>query len=412
MHMVQNKYSKTTILIAMCSLLIGLSGCGKKPEPKAEVPPPAVIVSDVKQQTVPIIMDVPGTVKPVITVEIVPRVSGYIFERNFTEGTNVIKNDPLYQIDPRPYQAKLDSLRAQLKQDQASLKFWTSEEARYTRLAKQGAASVEDKEKTIARKAEMIAAIDTDKANIEKAKLDLSFTKITAPFSGHIQETLVHIGDLVHQQQTEMTTVVQIDPIYVISNISREQVYRVQDLQKQGFAPTEEKKFIANLVMPDGKIYDHEGTLNYMSQLIDSSTDTLMVRFEFENPKKGGQRSLIPGQYIPLRMIVGHQPDALLIPEKSMLQTQEGTFVFVVDKDNKVEKRMVETGASYKQQLIVNKGLKMGERVISEGLQKVRPGMEVKITKAKADKSASRTNLLYVADSFDYPLILALRPAN
>ncbi|RLC07838.1 MAG: hypothetical protein DRI24_24255, partial [Deltaproteobacteria bacterium] len=173
MHMVQNKYSKTAIIIAICGLIISLSGCGKKPEPKAEVPPPSVIVSEVKQQTVPIIMEVPGTVKPVITVEIVPRVSGYIFERNFTEGTNVIKNDPLYQIDPRPYQAKLDSLRGQLKQDQASLKFWTSEEARYTRLAKQGAASVEDKEKTIARKAEMIAAIDTDKANIEKAKLDL-----------------------------------------------------------------------------------------------------------------------------------------------------------------------------------------------------------------------------------------------
>ena len=181
-----------------------------------------------------------------------------------------------------------------------------------------------------------------------------------------------------------MTTVVQIDPIYVISNISREQVYRVQQLQKQGLAPTAENEFSAELVMPDGSIYAHQGALDYISALIDPATDTMKVRFEFQNPKKGNQRSLIPGQYIPLRMIVGHQPDALLIPEKALLQTQEGTYVYVVDKDNKVEKRMITTGASHKQQWIVNKGLEKGERVISDGLQKVRPGMVVNIKDKEA----------------------------
>ena len=388
MHTVQNKYFvKTTVFIAACSLLLGLAGCGK-PEPKPPMPPPGVVVSEVKQETVPIVMDVAGTVQPVKTVKIVPRVSGYIFERNFTEGSNITEGDPLYLIDPRPYQSKLDSLKAQLEQHQASLKYWTSEAARYTRLSKQGAGSVEDKEKNIARKAEVTASIDAAKANIENAELDLSFTKITAPFSGRIQDTLAYVGDLVHKQETELTTVVQIDPIYVISSISREQVYRVQQLQKQGLAPTAENEFSAELVMPDGNIYSHQGTLNYISVLIDPSTDTLKVRFEFQNPKQGDQRSLIPGQYIPLRMIVGHQPDALLIPEKALLQTQEGTHVFVVDKDNKVEKRMVTTGASHKQQWIVKKGLKAGERVIAEGLQKVRPGMAVKVTDAAAHKPA------------------------
>jgi len=391
MHTVQNHYLiKTWVLFAAFSLLSGLTGC-EKPEQKQrpQLPPPGVVVSEVKQQTVPIVMEVPGTVQPVKTVKIVPRVSGYIFERNFTEGTNVAEGDQLYLIDPRPYRAKLESLQAQLGQDQASLKFWTSEAARYSRLASQGAGSVEDKEKAVAKEAETQASIEKDEADIENAKLDLGFTKITAPFSGRIQDTLAHVGDLVRKQETELTTVVQIDPIYVVSNISREQVYRVQKLQEQGLAPTAENDFAAELVMPDGSIYPHQGNLNYISALIDTATDTLTVRFEFPNPKQGDQRSLIPGQYIPLRMIVGHQPDALLIPEKALLQTQEGTHVFVVGKDNKVEKRMVTTGASHKQQWIVTKGLKMGERVIAEGLQKVRPGMEVKVTDAAVHKPAS-----------------------
>ena len=147
MHTVKNRYfMKAAVLIAACGLLIGLAGC-EKPKQKAKMPPPSVVVSEVKQETVPIVMQVAGTVQPVKTVQIVPRVSGYIFERNFIEGTNVTEGDPLYLIDPRPYQAKLDSLKAQLEQHQASLKFWSSEAARYTRLAKQGAGSVEDKEK-------------------------------------------------------------------------------------------------------------------------------------------------------------------------------------------------------------------------------------------------------------------------
>jgi membrane fusion protein (multidrug efflux system) len=381
-------FLKPTFPIAVCSLLIGLTGC-EKPEQKPEIPPPSVVVSDVKQETVPIIIEVAGTVQPVKTVKIVPRVSGYIFERNFTEGSSVSEGDPLYLVDPRPYQSKLDTLKARLKEHQASLEFWNSEAKRFDRLAQQGNVSQEDKERNDAKKAEVEASIEADKADIENAELDLSFTKITAPFSGRIQDTLVHVGDLVQKHQTELTTVVQIDPIYVKSNVSRAQVYRVQQLQQQGLAPKAAKEFSAQLVMPDGSIYSHPGTLNYISALIDPSTDTTEVRFEFPNPAKGAQLSLIPGQYIPLRMIVGHQPDALLIPEQSLLQTQEGTHVFVVGKHNKVEKRMVTLGASHEQQWIVNEGLKQGERVIAEGVQKVRPGMDVKVTGGAAEKPAS-----------------------
>jgi len=380
---------KAMVLIAVFGLLIGLTGCEKPTQKQTKRPPPGVVVSEVKQAAVPIVMEMAGTVQPVKTVDIVPRVSGYIFERHFTEGGNVTEGDPLYLIDPRPYQSKLDSLKAQLEQHQASFNFWTGEAERYEKLAKKGSVSVEKKDEAVSKKAEAKALIDVDKAQIENAELDLSFTKITAPFSGRIEETQAHVGELVQKQQTELTTVVQIDPIYVISNISREQLYRVQKLQQQGLAPATATEFTAELVMPDGSIYSNLGTLNYISALIDPATDTTQVRFAFSNPKKGAQLSLIPGQYIPLRMIAGHQPDALLIPEKALLQTQEGTYVFVVDKDNKVEKRMVTTGASHENQWIVKKGLKKGERVIAEGLQKVRPGMNVKIKDAAAKPATS-----------------------
>ena len=178
-------------------------------------------------------MEFSGTIKAIKTVDVIPRVSGYIEERHFTEGTFVKKGDPLYLIDPRPYQARLDALMAQLKLDRASLAFWEKETARYTSLAKQGAASKEKMEGTVAKRDETRATVEKDQADIENAKLDLSFTS-TAPFDGRIQETRINVGNLVQQQRDVLTTLVEMDPVYVMFNINRSMSIRNSASQAPG----------------------------------------------------------------------------------------------------------------------------------------------------------------------------------
>lgn len=379
--------SKGKVLLIGSVLILLLTGCGDKSKQKAAPPPPTVTVTEVAQHKIPIVMEFSGTITSVKTVDIIPRVSGYIEKRYFEEGTFVKEGDPLYLIDPRPFQARLDAHKAQLKSDQASLAYWENEAARYQRLAAQGAASQEKKEGALTKLNETRAAIEKDKADIENARLELSFTRIKAPFSGRIQETRINVGNLVQQQRDVLTTLVQMDPIYVIFNLSRNQVYQIQLLKRQEkLFPVEEMK--VELLLPDGSSYPEQGKINFISFQIDPTTDSVTVRAVFPNKHIGtGDYDLIPGQYAPVRLILGENPDALLIPETALVETQAGTNVFVVGKDNKVESRKVVAGSSYKQQRVINEGLKLGESVIIEGVQKVRPGMAVKPETASSPKT-------------------------
>jgi membrane fusion protein, multidrug efflux system len=381
------KTRKGKVLFIGSVLIVLLTGCGDKSNEKTVPPPPTVTVTEVAQQKIPIVMEFSGTITSVKTVDIIPRVSGYIEKRYFEEGTFVKEGDPLYLIDPRPFKARLDAHMARLKSDQASLAYWENEAARYQRLAAQGAASQEKKEGALTKLNETRAAIDEDKADIENARLELSFTRIMAPFSGRIQETRINVGNLVQQQRDVLTTLVQMDPIYVVFNLSRNQVYQIQLLKRQGkLFSVEEMK--VELLLPDGSSYQEQGKVDFISFRINPTTDSVTVRAVFPNKHIGtGDYDLIPGQYAPVRLILGENPDALLIPETALVETQAGIHVFVVGKDNKVESKKVVTGSSYKQKRVINEGLKLGDSVIIEGVQKVRPGMAVKPEAAAPPKS-------------------------
>ncbi len=365
-------------LVAGCVMALLLAGCGKKKEAEVKPPPPTVIVAQAVVKKIPIVTEYSGTVKAVKTVKIIPRVTGYLEKRYFTEGTTVKKGDLLYLIDPRPFKARLDAAMAQLKMHQAMLAFWKSEAQRYNRLAARGAASMEKKEATLAKLQETMAAIEKDKADIQMAKLELAYTRITAPFTGKVQATRIHEGNLVVKDRDVLTTMVKMDPIQVVFNVGRKEVYGLQEMkQKNQLLPRD--KMEVRLILPDGRVYSEVGRIDYVSSRINPATDCVTVRSIFHNKDLGKDNYVfIPGQYAPVKVTVGYNPKALLIPASAVVEDQTGIHVMVVGKGNKVEMRKVEVGATYKNFKEITKGLKEGEIVIIKGVQKVKSGMEVK----------------------------------
>lgn len=383
-----------TAAASFALVLLVASGCDDKATPPAAAPPPPEVkVVAVARETIPVIMPFAATVQAVQVVDIVPRVSGYIEERYFEEGTFVEKDAPLYLIDPRPYKARLDALKAQLKQDQAQVEFADAEAERYERLAKKGDVSKEARDKAISGRDEAVAKVAKDKADIEEGQLNLSFTRVNAPFAGRIEDTKTYPGSLVQQQRDVLTTLVQIDPVHVIFSMSRREGAVIQQLQKKGLAPPKVTDFKADLFLPDGSKYQHQGHLDFVSLQTDPKTDTITARAVFPNEGVAKrQTALIPGQYVPLQLIAGSQPDALLIPQAALVQSQIGSQVYVVGKDSKVEARTVEVDRAYDNRWVIRKGLEKDERVVVDGIQKVRSGVVVEAsdmeTKADADADA------------------------
>lgn len=338
--------------------------------------PPEVVVAEVTAGAVPIVMQFSGTVESVRAVDIIPRVSGYLEKRFFEEGANVKAGAPLYQIDPRPFQDAVDSHTAQLALDQANAAYWKSEAERYAEAVKSGAVSQQQYNEATSQSEQATAAVNRTQAQLNSAKLDLSFTNITAPFDGRIQQTREHPGALVDQYQDVLTTLVQVDPVYVIFNLTRRQLYEIQTMQLD--APHFAANAKVEVLLPNGEAYEQDGKIDFVSARIDSTTDSLTVRAVVPNDfSHGAEGLLVPGQYVPVRVILGEQAEALLIPKSALMQTQAGDQVLVIDQDDKVTIRKVEIGPAFQAHWVIKSGLKKGERVIVEGLQKAKSGSTV-----------------------------------
>ena len=379
-------------------LFVVVVGCHR--EEDAAPPPTEVVVTEVKQESIPIILNLNGTLRAVKAIDIIPRVSGYIEERYFEEGAFVKEGDPLYLIDPRPYKAALAGYRAQLAKSRADLRFLDIRAKRYTALADAQVASLEQRDEAVSQAAEMRAQIQLDLANIENAKLDLGYTLIKAPFDGRIQQTQINKGQLVTAQQTILTQLVQIDPMYAIFSLSRAEMFHIQERNVGGIASQDVAQFKAQIVLPNGEIYPREGVLDFLGTQIDPTTDMLEARAVFPNViDETDNMVLIPGQYVPVRMIVGQQADAIVVPEQTVMQTQAGRHVFVVNAQNEVEERKVEIDRAYRGDYVIASGLRPSERVILRGLQKVKPKAKVKPIPADATHSKADGGLSPASDA-------------
>ncbi len=358
-----NSLYRLASAIVLPLLFCSVTGCGKK---KAEAPPsPAVEVVDVVQKDVPVYMEWVASTDGSVNANIRPQVNGYLISQNYKEGDVVKKGQLLFRIDPRVFQSDLDQANGQLAQQVAR---WTTAKANLKRikpLAAQNAVSQKDLDDATGMEQSTHASVIAARAAVEKARLDLEFTRVTSLITGVAGIAKAQIGDLVGPGHGgELTTVSTVDPIRVYVPISEQQY-----LRSTGNADT----FSLELILSDGSTFPHKGKLSFADRQIDPKTGTIKVATLFPNP---GNR-LRPGQFAKVKAMIGTERNALLVPQRAVAEMQGKLLVAVVGRDNKVAIRPVETGQRFGSLQVVSKGLQPGEKVVAEGIQKVKDGMTV-----------------------------------
>jgi membrane fusion protein (multidrug efflux system) len=345
--------------------------------------PPDVMVAQVKQKDVPIYGEWIGTLDGFVNADVRAQVTGYLIRQPYQEGALVSKGQLLFEIDPRPFQAALDQAEGQLAQATAQLANAEAVQVRtqldverYTPLAKEQAASQQDldnaTQNNLAAKATVATAkaqIKTAEAAVETAKLNLGFTRLTAPISGIAGQAQLQVGALVNTSSTPVTTVSTLDPIRDYFTVS-EQDYI--ELQKQ-FSSSDRQRWKLQLILADGTIYPHEGAFYFAGRAVDQNTGAIQLAALFPNPGN----VLRPGQYGKVRAVVRIEKGALLVPQPAVAELQGNYQVDVVGEDGKIAIRPVKVGDRIGTMWIIQDGLKPGERVVAEGQQTLLPGMTV-----------------------------------
>jgi len=362
------------------SLLI-LGGCGSKAASPA--PRPAVEVATVIQRDTPIYSDWVATLDGYVNAEIQPRVSGYIIKQNYTEGALVRKGDVLFEIDPRPLKAALDQARAQLAEAEAQLGKASLDVERDTPLAEARAIAQSQLDTELQAKLGAQASVLAAKANVEQAELNLEFTKVTSLVSGIAGAARVQIGNLVGPSST-LTSISQVDPIKAYFTVT-EQVFI--DFHRR--FPTEQivqeqrKRMPLQLVLGDGSIYEHIGTISFADREVNAATGTIRIAAVFPNPNN----LLRPGGYGRVRLSARTASGAILVPQRAVTELQGSYQVAVVSAENKVSIRPVTVGDRVGSLWIVTNGLTAGDRVVVEGLLKIRDGTVVTVVPGKSPQT-------------------------
>lgn len=363
--------------VLMLSGSLALTGCNEKEsQQSAAPPPPEVSVVTLKSEPLQITNELPGRTSAYRIAEVRPQVNGVILKRNFTEGSDVQAGVSLYQIDPAPYQAAYNSANGELAKAQASANIAQLTVKRYQKLVGTQYISQQDYDQAVATAQQANAAVVAAKAAVESARINLAYTKMTSPISGRTGMSSVTEGALVTSgQATALVTVQQIDPIYVDVTQSSGEFLRLKQELAEGKLKQENGQAKVKLVTNDGIAYQQEGTLEFSEVTVDPSTGSITLRAVFPNPDK----SLLPGMFVRAELEEGINPTAILVPQQGITRTPRGeASAMVVDKDNKVEVRSLTTGAAIGNKWLVTSGLQDGDRVIISGLQKIKPGIEVR----------------------------------
>ncbi len=362
--------------------IFGLPGCEHA---QPSVAPPAVPKVSVSRPIVREVADYEeftGRTDAVSTVDIRARVTGYLMKVGFKDGDYVKQDDLLYEIDPRPFQDDLDRAKGEIERLEAQKKLLDIQVVRFRELVSKRAAAQEDLDQYLAQQAENIGELKSARAQAAKAALNLGFTRVTAPIAGKIDRTLMMPGNLVNADTTMLTTIVSIDPMYAYFDIEEPTLLRVQKMKRDGELKNRslhEVEVVMGLADDVDRKFPLRGKLDFAANRVDSQTGTIQVRGVFANPYKGREQPplLTPGLFVRVRLHMGLPHKTPLVTERALGTDQGQKFVYVVDEKNKVDYRRVKLGLLFDGLQAIEEGLKAEDRVVVNGLQRVRPGIEV-----------------------------------
>jgi membrane fusion protein, multidrug efflux system len=375
---------RPSALVASCLGLLLAAGCGKE-QKAAAPPPPAVEVSEVVRKDVPVYMEWVGTTDGLVNATIQAQVTGYLVKQNYREGELVHKGQVLFEIDPRTFQAAVDAAKGALAQAEAR---WATAKATLERvrpLAARNAVSQKDLDDATGAEESTRAAVESARAQLETAQLNLGFTRVTSPVDGIAGIAKAQVGNLVGPGQIqELTAVSTVDPIKVYIAISEQEYMKFR--RKQGVKPAENstEAIPLELILADGIVYPHKGKFSLADRQVDVKTGTMRLGALFPNPGN----LLRPGQFGIVRATMETKKGALLVPQRAVTEVQGKFLVAVVGADNAVELRPVTPAERVGSLWVIDKGLKPGERVVVEGVQKVKTGVRVVPTQAAAEGAA------------------------
>jgi len=363
-------------LATAAMLAVALAACSRTPAPGNPAQVPQVSVVTVHRGTVPVTTELPGRTSPYLVAQVRARVDGIVQKRDFTEGGEVTASQRLYQIDPAPYQASLDSATASLQKATANLAATAAQAERYKVLVAANAVSQQDYDNAVASEGQAAADVATGKAAVATARINLGYTSVTSPITGRIGPSLVTQGAYVQASAaTLMATVQQIDPVYVDLNQASVEGLRLRgDVASGRLKLSGPNRAKVTLFLEDGTQYSEAGSLQFTDITVDQSTGSVIVRAIFPNPRF----VLLPGMFVRARIEEGVDDTALLVPEVGVTHDPNGqATALVVGPDNKVTVHTLQLRGTSGNQWIVSDGLKDGDRVIVAGLQRVQPGAMV-----------------------------------
>jgi membrane fusion protein, multidrug efflux system len=351
-------------LLDMGNLSLNAGTAGAAPAPAAFVMPVPVV--SVVRKTIPIYLDYAARTEPIRSITLQARVPGYLQEQAAADGSDVRQGDLLYRIAPEDFQAALDQAKAQVERDAATLDYARSNLGRGTELAKSGYLAKDsfDQRTSTLRGAE--AALAVDRAAVRTAELNLGYAEIKAPFPGRIGRNQASVGTLVSVAGTVLNTLVQLDPIYVTFNPSETDLAQIEEAKAAG-------PIAVDVLLPGASEPSQKGELTFIDNTVDHSTGTITARATIGNAKF----TLLPGQYVRVRLHIKEQPDALMVPQVALGSSQLGKYLYVLGKGNTVDQRIVSLGPVNGDQVAILSGVAEGDQVITGNLQKIGPGMPV-----------------------------------